>query len=363
MTNKKKPGTTAADIAAASSPKVQELKAQLKTLNQRHRRLAIEAGSISNFFDEVSDAVTSLPPASKIFRPQKKDTAKTPATACLHLTDWHIGQVTKRSETDGLGAYSPEIAEGRLDKLGEWLVDWISAKKLTYKVEELQVFCTGDMVHGALHEDDLAANAFPPPVQCAWAARLLAELIGGLAEHLPVKVDFVTVDNHSRLSKKIQHAGAGLNTFGYTVGHTAELMLRNFTEGEAPRVTFAIHPQVSALVKVQGFGFKIAHGNHQRGGNTMGIPYYGLSRSVAHAARVAMTHEDKAFNVLMTGHFHAPARTGSISKSGNADWWVGPALSGTSTYDHSFGRHSPGAQCAWMMTQQGDQDYNVVTLQ
>ena len=349
---------TAADIVAAVSPQVKSLKEELRLLHKRYDALRLESGSISNFMDDIATSVRPIKPVAPIYETPKKGEAhvSSPVEACLHLTDWHIGEVVKAEETEGINAFSPEIADKRITKLGKIFLDWIEVRRQGYQVDTLRVLCTGDFISGDIHPELVTTNAYPIPMQATEAGHKLAKLVSGLAPHFKdVIIEFLTVDNHSRLTKKIQFSEAGLNSMGFIVGSISKLMLRDHEN-----IIFNLHTVASVVVKIAGTGFQLRHGHTIRG--VMGIPYYGFDRAARNQSRMRLNNPKAPnFSIMLCGHFHAPARMGGVGHG--VSWWIGGSLGGTTALDHAFDRFAPPCQTAFLMhPKHGDLDYNVFKL-
>ena len=88
------------------------------------------------------------------------------------------------------------------------------------------IICLGDFISGDIHEELTRTNEFPTPVQCVEAGYLVAEAVAQIATVFPsVRVEFVTLDNHSRLTRKYQYKQGGMNSFNYLVGAIAQMRL------------------------------------------------------------------------------------------------------------------------------------------
>jgi Hom_end-associated Hint. len=200
-----------------------------------------------------------------------------------------------------------------------------------YQVNGLVVHNSGD-----IHEELRITNAFPAPVQVVEAANVLNDQISMVAPHFEkVIVQFVSEDNHARLTKKPQAKEAGYNSFNYLIGYIAKersSLIKN--------VEFHIYPQYEAVVNVMGRRYLLCHGHNVQG--WAGIPFYGWDRKVAKEAVRRMNAPDPTkFHRIIAGHFHTPMCT--------PYFWLGGSVSGSDAYDAKNGRHSEPSQAAWMV--------------
>ena len=194
----------------------------------------------------------------------------------------------------------------------------------------------GDSIGGDIHDELRVTNEFPAPVQSCRAGLLLSQQIAMLAPHFSkVRVEFVTEDNHARLTKKPQAKEAGQNTYNYVVGFIAQQ-----AASLIPNVEFNLYPQYETVVDVRGRRYLISHGHAVRG--WAGFPWYGVERKVGREALKRMNAPDiRKFNRVVGGHWHTPLAT---------PWyWFSGSVSGTDAYDHKEGRHSPPSQAAWIV--------------
>lgn len=331
------PGEKSGDRA-----RVVYLRRKIAELETQLSRREVDHGRGQELVHELRQAVVSARPVAL-----QLPSIKPPGSPCamvLHLTDWHYGGVQEADEVDGFGEFSPAIAISRVAKLAAKITAKVIAQRAAYVVPELRVICTGDFVSGDIHHELSVTNAFPVPVQAVRCGYLLGGLLVALAPHFErIVVDFVTLDNHSRLTVKPQASQGGLNTWGYVV---AEVAAQHVKAQE--NIVFNIHAKPSALVVVGPERYLAFHGHQIRGWS--GKPYYGFDRRAAMEAVKRMGIPDQAYTKLLMGHFHVAA---------NGDLWIlGGSLSGTDANDHNNGRHANPHQTSWFVhPTNGEFDY------
>jgi len=284
---------------------------------------------------ELTEAIEAAEPPKMLYKPSKA--ASAPITYVMHLTDLHNGEVTRKDEVDGFGEFNPEIFNRRLESLGNKVIEHVSVQRAGYHIPRLQIIGTGDYVSGDIHEELQVTNAYPAPVQAVNCGYALGALVAMLAPHFEhVTSDWITCDNHGRMTKKNQAAEGGENNWGYVVAHIIKQHCARISNFECN-----IHAKASALLDLGAFRPLIFHGHQIKG--WAGIPYYGFERRVAMEAVKRMNAEGARFTHLMFGHFHIAGDTPS--------WLSGGSLSGTNAFDHSCGRHSPAHQTSFMVHQ------------
>ena len=249
----------------------------------------------------------------------------------------------------GFNRFNYNIACERVKTLTNKVLSWTKMHRSMYKVDELVVIATGDMISGEIHDELRRTNEFPAPEQCVKAAMLISKMVNELSSSFKkVRVEYIVADNHSRTTKKIEFA-PGTNSYNYIVGTMAKILLR-----DNPTVEFNVYPEIQHVIKVEGLQYLITHGNSIRGGFA-GIPYYGMNRKLGAEALIRMNmEEDCHFNRIVMGHYHTPFLNNGIEMTG--------CLSSTTAFDHAAGRHSPACQTGWLVSKKFEMDYSIFWL-
>ena len=325
-------------------PEVRHLRSQVAKLQCLVDSMKEEDGKLEILLQDVKSEVRTIEPLPQVAYVPSGDKVG-PVSLVEHFTDVHYGAIQNASEIEGFGEYSPDIAKERLNRFGEKVLDWTATLRNSYEVDELVVFMTGDLISGDIQRLEVT-NAFPTPVQSVDVAYVLAEVLAKQAPYFPkVRVEFVCVDNHGRLTQKPQSREAGMNNWNYVIGNLMKEILKN-----VKNIEFNIYPMNQKSVDVKGHRFLLMHGNGIQGWG--GIPYYGIERRASKEAvkRMNMPEEFK-FSKIVMGHFHAPLN--------HPYFLIGGSVSGTEAYDHSEGRHSAPIQTAWLVhPKYGETDWN-----
>ncbi|MHB1702150.1 MAG: hypothetical protein ACYCSN_18855 [Acidobacteriaceae bacterium] len=313
---------------------VEHLRAQVEALEKSLKKERLATGEARLNAIQLTEAIREATPSKMVYAPSKAD-KKTPITCVLHLTDLHNGEITKKDEVDGFGEFNPEIFTQRLQRLGERLIEFVNVQRSGYNIPHLHILGTGDYVSGDIHEELKVTNAYPAPVQAVRAGYDLGALTAMLAPHFEtVTTDWITSDNHGRLTRKNQAAEGGLNNWGYVVAHASARHV-----SALPNVKVNIHAKPSALVRIGSERYLCFHGHEIKG--WAGIPYYGFDRRAAMEAVKRMGVADAAFTKMVFGHFHVAVNTLLYNSGGS--------LSGTNTFDHASGRHARAHQTSWLV--------------
>lgn len=309
------------------------LRQRIQELEAKAQSARSETGEALELVHGMQTAISICSPVKMAYKPSKNPSS--PVTHVLHLTDLHYGEVINKDEIDGFGDFSPEIAEARLHFLAQKIIDKTNIQRHGYNVPHLHIIGTGDYISGGIHHELLVTNAFPEPVQAVKCGYALGAMIEMFAPHFEtITADFVTLDNHGRMTKKNQAAQGGENNWGYVVAHVIKQYCSKLAN-----VNVRVHAKPTALVTVGPEKYLCFHGHQMKG--WAGKPYYGFDRRVAMEAVKRMGIPDQSFTKMVFGHYH--------TATNEKDWQLGGSLSGTSAFDHSCGRHSKPHQTSWFV--------------
>ena len=255
-------GRSEVELRSIVDEKIQELESRILEKDKILESYRRDHGVLDLFFREVATHIDKTPPQPMLYKPVRKTSVDSPCAAVMHITDAHMGAIQIASEIEGFGEYSPEISRSRQMTFAKKIIDWTETNRSAYTIPELHVLVTGDLISGDIHEELRITNAFPAPVQVVEASNVLSDQIAMVAPHFEkVVVQFVSEDNHARLTKKPQAKEAGYNSFNYLVGYIAKERCSRL-----PNVIFNIYPQYEAVVNVMGRRYLLCHGH-----NTMGF--------------------------------------------------------------------------------------------
>lgn len=333
---------TEEQFRAEHSEKVEELRRKNKELESRLQMYRREHGKLQVFFDEVKEAITPVKEYEPVITKDavKKGTLVQPA---FQITDTHNGAKQEPDEIEGFNAFNPDIAHERSIRFAEKAVRWVNYQKLAYRIEEVTVIFTGDLISGDIHDELRITNAYPTPVQVVRSSDDIALQLQIIAPHFKkVTVEFLTEDNHSRLTKKPQAKEAGLNSLNYLVGYMLKEKISSLSN-----VVMNIYPMHEKVIHVNERQYLICHGHDVT--SWMGIPWYPIERKVGREsqARLQLIMQDIerakeiGFHKYVFGHWHTPFDISLYS--------CGASLSGTDAYDHQAGRYAKPGQTVWLV--------------
>lgn len=323
----------------------QQLHRELSAKEQAIKEYRKEHGRLEVFFNRVIANIDPIGTLDSVFEKtyRKKRKSETEVIPVGHVTDSHMGAVQEADEIEQFNEYNPDICDKRNIGFIQSFIDWVLLHRNVYNIRNCRLIYTGDLISGDIHDELRVTNAFPVPEQVVRAAQIHTKQIALLSPYFEtVIVDFLTEDNHSRLTKKPQAKEAGINSYGYLIARMMEAYL-----GKHENVTFNIHAMNEKVISVLNRNYLITHGHNIKA--WMGVPWYGIERRVAREATArqgiimddVLRAKDVGFNKIVHGHFHTPFNTVLYS--------CGGSVSGTDAYDHGNGRHAEPSQSAWMV--------------
>jgi len=328
---------------AEQSEQVKELKSQLLEKDRILETYKKEHGRLQVFFDSLLPLVSAMEPVPIVYKPDSK-TSNVEIESVFQSNDWHIGEVQDADEIERINAFNYKIATDRVVGLGHRINRVIDRSRNSYVIKNGVLICNGDMISGDIHNELERTNEFPVPVQVVKAAELFSQHVIALAQNFNhFRVEYITADNHSRLTKKPQAKEQGINSFNYLVAILAEKIL-----SRQINVEFNIHTEPQKVVDVYGRKYLVMHGHQIRG--WAGIPWYGVERKASKESQSRLSMimdepdrlENLGFHKIIAAHLHTPIDTLYYSVCGS--------LSGTNAYDRENGRYSPPSQGMWFVS-------------
>lgn len=326
---------------------LQEMRRQLSEKDRIFEDYKKERGGLEVFFRKVENSVPAITPMP-IQWTSKVEKQEGEVFAVMQTSDSHMGAVQQADEIEGLNTYNPEICTARNMGFAESALSYFNVLRKSYNIRNLHWVFTGDLISGDIHDELRITNAFPAPKQVAEAANVHANQIASLAPFFDeIVIEFISADNHARLTKKPQAQEAGMNSLNYLVG----ILMKQYLS-KHDNVDFRLHPVAEKVIRIGNMQYLATHGNNIRG--WMGVPWYGIERQVGKESTARLAHimreqTDKmielsrkiGFHKLLHGHFHV-----------NFDhplFCAAASIQGTTTLDHSNGRYCEPGQPAWLV--------------
>lgn len=264
-------------------PKTDEQKEVERIINSEEYKGFIEAKSVSE-----------LPFEKYTFDVDVKEGRKKYAIALF--SDAHIEETVRPDTVLGLNEYNLEVAEERIQKYFVNLVKALNEDQ----VENLVFAALGDNISGFIHEELSQNNSLTPLEATFHAQNLIYNGLSYIVENSTVKhIKFIgIVGNHSRTTKKMQHANGHVMSYEWLMYKNIEQQIkltRMPIEVEIPNSEMAI------LNTSDGKRYMFMHGFQIKttGVSTVCGIYPALNRLSLKLDK--NFHQDKIY----IGHFHS----------------------------------------------------------
>lgn len=249
-----------------------------------------------------------------------------PQEAVLLLSDMHYGLAVLEEETGGIGYYTKEVYNKRLNNLVNTALKITNLHRKNHKLDTLHICFLGDIVHGCndsgkwgfLHmEQNVADQVF------GIIPTIIESILKLKSFYKNIKI-YCVYGNHGRVGKR--GVEKKFVNFDYMIYQTLKGYLKNQKD-----IDFVIPKSPFCIAQVMNKKLLLTHGSEVR--SWQGIPWYGLTRteqkykSLIERTKTEnkiinelnnddfkdMTKEEiirytmqymKTFDYLITGHFH-----------------------------------------------------------
>jgi hypothetical protein len=182
--------------------------------------------------------------------------------AALIWSDWHVSEVVKLEDSNGINAYSSTIAANRVWELVQRQKKIITLHRSLYPIKFIWLSILGDMINGSIHEELRLTNDLTDPASVVLAARLLQfALIELKTLGLPIVIDCV-VGNHPRMTAKMPTKAQAMTSFDWIV---YEMVRDAFRDDK--QIAIRVHTGQIGTVEVLGWRYVLEHGIDWKNGH------------------------------------------------------------------------------------------------
>jgi len=321
---------------------LEKVRSERNTARSAHRQAEREVEQLQADVERLTALDQVSVETAKWAKPKKR-ASKNEATALIMLSDLHLDEVIDPAEVAGMNAYNREIALQRLQRAAHGAIRLGKELLAGFDIRNVVVVHGGDLVHGALHDNE-QWNDSPSVIATVdyWAdhmAQFLETVSQGFGtgnENASVHVVSV-VGNHGRNTNKPRTRGRVQDSFDH---HLTRLVQRHYRDD--PRFTWNVPMSADAYVNVYDTRILVTHGDQARGGS--GIS--GLFTPVAlldSRKRKRDASFGRSYDHLLMGHWHQYIRGNGFTINGS--------LCGVNAYAYinNFG-YEPPAQAFGIIT-------------
>jgi hypothetical protein len=279
----------AADADGIARKLAEQADERSKRLEEENARLRRMLGLVQGYHA----AAASPPPWMRV---GKKKGGGDRATAVCHLSDLHLDEVVDPGQVGGLNAYDRGIAERRLRRWADKVVEL--GERHRHAWDGAIVPWGGDSVSGAIHDELAETNAdYLPGTMVHWAPRIAAALARVADGYGRVHVPCV-VGNHGRLTKKKGAKGRGRNSWDWLL---CQMVRSHLARDE--RITWEISEGSYLFVPIYDRCFFLTHGDEVGGGSGWAGVWSPLGTIHRRGLELGATHGvAPAYSVV--GHWH-----------------------------------------------------------
>ena len=191
---------------------------------------------------------------------------KISATAFICMGDWHCEEEVRPSGVSYLNEYNLDVADRRMANFWNNAIRLLEISDKDTKLDGVVLVILGDMITGAIHEENADVALLKPVPAILWMqVRLVAGIKMLLAKcaELNLKLRIVgKVGNHSRITDKIH--------IGSEEGYSLEWMMYKNLEMLLPEAEWILDPAYHTYLDLYGKKIRIHHGSAIKNGGGVG---------------------------------------------------------------------------------------------
>lgn len=273
-----------------------ELRKRLKDITKEN----LEAESVRAAIFGLTEE-TPAPP-DWLVEPRRSDRSLTGVPSVL-WSDWHIGEVVRRDEVNGVNEYNLTIADARIRRLVERTVDLCFSHMTNPEYPGIVVNLLGDLVSGELHPELEATDESEVFLTVLWARDRLIWALRTLADRFGNVFVACAFGNHGRVfDRKPRGKRYVYRNADWLICCLVE---RYFREQGDNRVQFSIPATGEALYSVYGHRYMGLHGDDLgvRGGDGI-IGAIGPIMRGEIKVHNSSAQIERDYDTLLMGHWH-----------------------------------------------------------
>jgi hypothetical protein len=254
------------------------------------------------------------------------------ATPCFLWSDWHVEETVDPATVNRVNAYTLEIAEQRVERLGDACVWMIEHHRKSFELREAVVMLDGDLMTGHIHPELVETSSLSPVQAVVWLKLRIRRQLDKILS--TTKIEKLTVvcnaGNHGRTTEKTRIGTYMANSYEWLLyQELADFYSTN------PRVEFKIAGGEFSYLQIYGFQLRVTHGDAAKYGGGVGGIMIPLNKAISKWD----TYERA--DVTALGHFHQLHFLPRCIVNGS--------LIGTSAYGMRVGAYEAPAQASWLM--------------
>lgn len=303
-----KKGITLDQAMEKYSPEVQSIVKEAEKLRNRNKTLKRQVGDYNRLFSELTSVIEEIDPIP--YQPTKKKSrgqADIVESLVIMVSDSHPDHVLPPERVRFYEHYGFIPFCHRAEKYIDSIFSYCSSMN-NRKFDHIYFLLMGD--HGSdgnIHNLKYHSEWKNCMKSSIASGEVYAMMINDIKRKFPEQpITIVSVSgNHGRMGKKVNWKEPQSN-WDYLSSMYAYTRCRELVN--AGHAEFIIPDSWSVSIGIHDWNFVVSHG-HQIKGNTLGIPHYGVRRSVGNMVALGAA-KDIVYNYFLLGHFHQLADLG-----------------------------------------------------
>jgi hypothetical protein len=244
-------------------------------------------------------AESSLPPDWLIDDRPGKGVSGVP---CTIWSDWHLGEVVSRAETNGINEFNLSIADTRIRRLVSRTIDLCFNHMTGTDYPGLVVNLIGDIVSGSIHDELTRTNEITSLQVVVWARDRICWALSQMADKFGKVFVIGVPGNHGRTTKRIESKTFVYQNYDWLIYTLCEAY---FKEAGDERVRFYVPVSGDAYYNVYSHRYLAIHGHDLgvKGGDGI-IGALGPIQRGAIKTQHSSSQVQRDFDTLLLGHWH-----------------------------------------------------------
>lgn len=173
----------------------------------------------------------------------------------LVLSDWHLAEVVRQADANGINRYNSMICANRLWTIVEKFKRIVQMHRAMYEITKINLLVLGDLISGSIHDEFVWSNDMSDQASQIMGARLLRMVVNEILS-LGIEVEVHCIcGNHARTTKKLPTKNLVHTSLEWPVYEFTKMLF----EGD-DRVIFNVYTSQFARIDIFGHPVMIEHG-------------------------------------------------------------------------------------------------------
>lgn len=217
------------------------------------------------------------------------------ATAVVCCSDLHIEEPVEPEKVNGLNEYSLDIAEHRIQRLGEGIIWLLEMHGEKFSIEDLVLWLGGDLFSGYIHEDLVESSQLSPVESVLWLQTHIVQLVDYILDNSSLTKIYIPCNygNHGRTGAKKRIAMGAENSYEWLLYQQLAAWY-----ADDDRVEFIVTKAQMVYMSVYDTILRFTHGDTISYGGGVGGVCTPLNRAIAN------WNVGQYADITIIGHFH-----------------------------------------------------------